>query len=280
MVSEKKKTLVQDLIKLIKEHKIVGIVNLENLPAQQLQKMKSTLLSKGVTLLMARKRLLKKALEDSGNTNILQLADTIRGMPALLFANDNPFTLYSLLQKNKSEAPAKEGQTAPKDIIVKGGATNFAPGPIISELAAVGIKTKVDNGKLAIISDVIVAKEGDKISAKLAETLKRLDLKPMEVGLDLVAVWEDGFIFKAKDLHVDEQEVSAQFSQAHTWAFNLAMETAYPCQDTIEPLFAKAFREAKTLAIEQNIISKDVIDEILSKAQRSAVALKSEVKVE
>ena len=280
MVSEKKIKLVQDLTKLIKKHKIVGIVNLENLPAQQLQKMKATLLSKGVILIMARKRLLKKSLEDAGNTNILQLVDSMRGMPALLFADDNPFVLYSLLQKNKSEAPAKEGQIAPRDIVVKAGGTNFAPGPIISELAAVGIKTKVDNGKLAIIDDVVVAKEGDEISAKLAESLRRLDLKPMEVGLDLVAVWEDGFIFKAKDLHVDEEEVSAQFSQAHTWAFNLAMETSYPCKDTIEPLLAKAFREAKAVAIEQNVLSKDVIGQIIAKAQNSAASLKQEAKIE
>ncbi len=280
MVSQKKIKVVEDLAKLIKEHKIVALVDLQNLPAQQLQAMKATLLSKGVTLLMSRKRLLTRALEGSAKENIVQLVEKMRGMPALLFANDNPFTLYSLLQKNKSEAPAKAGQTAPRDIIVRAGATNFAPGPIISELAAVGIKTKVEGGKLAITGDVTVAKEGEEISQKLAETLKRLDLKPMEVGLNLVVVWENGFIFNAKDLHVDEEEVAANFGAAHTWAFNLAMEIGYTCKDTIEPLLAKAFREAKTLAIDQDIVSSDVIDEILAKAERGAVALKNQAKLE
>ncbi|MBI2112759.1 50S ribosomal protein L10, partial [Candidatus Woesearchaeota archaeon] len=36
-----------------------------------------------------------------------------------------------MLEKNKSNAPAKPGQVAPKDITVKAGATSFAPGPII-----------------------------------------------------------------------------------------------------------------------------------------------------
>jgi large subunit ribosomal protein L10 len=42
--------------------------------------------------------------------------------------------LYKILQKSKSSAPAKAGQTAPNDIYVKAGKTSFAPGPIIGEL--------------------------------------------------------------------------------------------------------------------------------------------------
>src|SRR3989338_9182951 len=206
MVSENKKQLVLAITKKVQDYPIVGVVNMHTLPAQQLQTMRSTLRKKGVDIVMTRKRLLRKALQDSGKSNIGQLVERIKGMPALIFSKDNPFVLYGTIQKNKSEAPAKAGQIAPRDIIVKAGPTSFAPGPIISELAAVGIKTKVDAGKLVIITDTTVAKEGQVISAKLAEVLKRLDIKPMEIGLDLVAVWEDGLVFDAKQLHIDEAE--------------------------------------------------------------------------
>jgi len=73
-------------------------------------------------------------------------------------------------------------------------------------------------------------KEGDTITSNLAETLKRLDIKPMEVGLDLVAVWEDGVIFGAKQLHVDEAEYTQKFTQAAQWAMNLAVQAAIPDQ--------------------------------------------------
>ena len=151
MVSENKKKLVQELVNQIKSSPIIGIVNMEALPAQQLQNMRATLRKSGVKIQMARKKLLQLAFEQSGKENIQELKDKIKGMPALIFTESNPFTLYATLQKNKSEAPAKEGQIAPKDVIVKAGATNFAPGPIISELAAVGIKTKVEGGKLAMM---------------------------------------------------------------------------------------------------------------------------------
>ncbi|PIN73240.1 50S ribosomal protein L10 [Candidatus Woesearchaeota archaeon CG10_big_fil_rev_8_21_14_0_10_45_16] len=280
MVSDTKKKQVQELVKEIQNNPIVGLLNMQNLPAQQLQKMRDTLRKKGVKMTMARKKLLTLALNESKKENIDQLVAKIKGMPALLFSDANPFTLYSTIQKNKSEAPAKAGQTAPRDIVVKGGPTNFAPGPIISELAAVGIKTKVDAGKLAIINDVTVAKEGAVISGKLAETLKRLDIKPMEIGLDLVAVWEDGLVFDAKQLRVDEAEYTQNFIQAATWAFNLAVEAGYPTKETTEVLVQKAFREAKAVAIEAAVLTAETRDEILARSEQQALSVKKEAKLD
>lgn len=279
MVSETKKKLVSGLVKDINAYPIVGVVNMANLPAQQLQKMRSTLGSRGVKITMARKKLVQLALTESKREGIGDLNKKVKGMPALIFAKDNPFALYSTLQKSKSEAPAKAGQVAPKDIVVKAGSTNFAPGPIISELASVGIKTKVEGGKLAIMADTTVAKEGAVISQKLAETLKRLDVKPMEVGLDLVAVWENGMVFDAKQLHIDEVEYAQNLTQAAQWAMNLAIECAYPTTETTELLLQKAFRDAKALAIEQGIISPETVNDILAKAEGQALSIKKEAKI-
>lgn len=280
MVSQQKIELVQNLTKQIQNSPIVGLLNLENLPATQLQTMRSTLRKKDVLIVMTRKRLLQRALEGSKKNNIVQLTEKIKGMPALLLSKENPFTLYSIIQKSKSKAPAKGGQTAPHDIIVKAGPTNFAPGPIISELAAVGIKTKVEAGKLAIMQDTTVVKEGGIISPKLAETLKRLDIQPMEIGLDLVAVWENGLVFGAKELHIDEAAFAQNLIEAAQWAINLAVEMAYPTTDTTELLLQKAFREAKAVAIDQNILTEETRDEILAKAERQALAVKEEGHIE
>ena len=274
MVSAKKKELVQNLIKQIKSYPIVGLVNMQNLPAQQLQNMRAMFRKKSVQIVMTRKKLIQLALKDSKLENIDQLTEKIKGMPALILSKDNPFTLYSVIQKNKSQAPAKAGQIAPNDIVVKAGPTSFAPGPIISELGAVGIKTKVDGGKLTITDDVVVAKEGDEITPALADMLKRLDIQPMEVGLDLVAVWENGTIFTAKQLHIDEEEYLQNITQAAQWAMNLAMETAYPTAETMELLLQKASREAKAVALDQDIITDETKDEILAKAESQALSVK------
>lgn len=274
MVSEEKKKLVQEITEAIKEYPLVGVVNLESLPAQQLQKMKSLLLKTGVRMVMTRKKLLNRSLDASGKDNIEQLKNKIKGMPALLFSKSNPFVLYKNIQKNKSEASAKAGQIAPKDITVKAGPTNFAPGPIISELAAAGIKTKVENGKLSIIGDIMVVKEGQVISSKLAETLKRLDIKPMEIGLDLVAVWENGLVFDARQLHIDEAEYKGKITLASLWAINLAIDSAIITPETTELLIQKAFKEAKALALEKHLLTDETKYEILGKVEAQARFLK------
>jgi large subunit ribosomal protein L10 len=280
MVSELKQKLVQELVEDIKSSPIVGLVNFESLPARQLQNMRAMLLKNGVKMRMARKKLLDLALAESKKKGIDGLRERMKGLPALLFSSENPFTLYAKIQKNKSAAPAKAGQEAPKDIIVKAGSTNFAPGPIISELGEVGIKTKVENGKLAIIADVTVAAEGDEISAKLASMLARLDIQPMEVGLDLVAVLEDGTVFEAKQLRIDEVEYEQNFTQAAQWAMNLAVDAAIAAPDTIEILLQKSFTDARALSVEQEILTDLTAGDILAKVERQALSLKDIAGVE
>ena len=280
MVNENKIQQVTKLTQKVKDTPIVGIVNLQSLPAQQAQKMREMLRSKGVDIIMTRKKLIKRILEGSGKEKITDLIEKMKGMPAIIFSSDNPFKLYATIQKNKSEAPAKAGHIAPKEIVVKEGATNFAPGPIISELAAVGIKTKVDSGKLAIVQDAVVAKEGDEISAALASMLKRLDVKPMEIGLNLVAVWEDGFVFDAKTLAIDEDEFRATIVQAAQSATNLSVEVVYPTKDNANLLIQKAFRNAKAAAIEAAYLCDDTKESILAKADAQASAVKAKAKME
>ncbi|MBI4983088.1 50S ribosomal protein L10 [Candidatus Woesearchaeota archaeon] len=280
MVSEAKKQLVLQLVKDIQNYPVIGLVDMQNLPAQQLQKMRTMLKSKDIKICMTKKKLLHRALEESNKENIGQLAEKIKGMPALMLGKSNPFTLYSIIQKNKSEASAKPGQIVPKDILVKAGPTKFAPGPIISELAAVGIKTRVEGGKLAIIADTRIAKEGEVISPKLSDTLKRLDIKPMEIGLNLVAVWENGMVFEAKQLHIDEAEYVQNITQAAQWAVNLALECAYPTNEIIELLLQKAFQESKTVALEGNILTKETESEILARAESQALAVKEAGNIE
>jgi large subunit ribosomal protein L10 len=184
-----------------------------------------------------------------------------------------------MLKKSKSAAPAKPGQTAPRDIIVKAGPTSFAPGPIISELAACGIKSGVEAGKVAIKQDSIVAREGDKIKPNVAAMLMRLGIEPMEVGLNLVAVLENGIIYDRKVLDIDEDKFKSDVDSAARWALNLAVEIVYPSRDIMGIIIGKAFRDAKGLSVSQNILSDATTGAILAKAEMQAKAVASMVNI-
>lgn len=177
------------------------------------------------------------------------------------------------MKKNKSNAPAKAGQEAPKDIIVKAGPTSFSPGPIIGQLGKYGIKSGVEGGKLAIKADAVVAKKGDIISADLASILARLGIQPMEIGLDLTAAYENGEIFTADVLYVDDAEYIGKFASAYAESFNLAMFAAYPTEDTIKLLLSKVASDSKALAISQNIITDETTEDVLRKAHAEMMSL-------
>ena len=273
MVNPQKKRTVQELKRLVKEYPIVGVVDMQNLPAPQLQIMRRSLRGK-VELKMARGRVLHRALEESGD-GVKMLTEHLGGMPAMLFTKENPFSLYKTVQKNKSSAPAKPGQIAPRDIIVPAGPTPFAPGPVIGELGALGIKAGVEAGKIVIKQDTVLCKRGEPIKPKAAEMLKRLSIEPMEIGLNIVVVVEKGIVFKAEQLEIDEVKFNAQLMDAIHSARNLAIDVAYPAPEVIEALIQRAFREAKAVALESGFLSKDTIEELLGRGERAAAALQS-----
>ncbi len=275
-VSEEKKKLVENLLSLIENNPLVGMVNMQNLPAKQLTRMRSKLRGK-VNLLMTKKRFIRMALKNSKKKGVSELETYLKGMPALLFTDQNPFTLFKLLKKNKSTAPIKPGQEAPQDIVIPAGPTSFAPGPIIGDLGSLHIKAGVENGKVAIKQDSVAAKEGDVVSEKLAGILTRLGIEPMEIGLDLVAVYENGEILTKDVLDVDEEAYINNIKTAASESFNLAMFAGYANKDTIELLLSKAHNEAKAVSEEANIMTSDNVGELLSKAEAQASALKSRV---
>jgi large subunit ribosomal protein L10 len=280
-VSQFKKDVVKEFVKLIEEYPIIGAVNMQNLPASAVQTMRAKLRDQAF-IKMSKRRLIKIAFEEAEKVKpgIGKLKEKLLGMPALLFTKENPFTLYKIIKKNKSPAPAKGGQTAPKDILVKAGPTSFMPGPIIGELGSIGIKTGVENGKLAIKEDAVVVKEGEEISAKAAELLTRLEIKPMEIGLDLIAVYEDGVIYDRKVLDIDEDKFMSDLTQAAVYSRNLAMEICYPTKDTIADLIVKAHMQSKALGREAEIVVPGMMPELLSKAQSQATGLKNVAKFE
>jgi len=274
-VSDFKKKVVAEFVRLFKEYPIIGAIDMETLPAKQLQIIKAKLRDKCV-ILMTKRRLMVKAIELAKVEGLDKLIPQLKGMPALLFSKENPFTLFKIIKQNKSKAPAKAGQTAPHDIKIPAGPTSFAPGPVIGELGALGIKSKVEAGKIKIIEDAIVCKEGEEISEQLAGMLTRLSIFPMEIGLDLVAVFEKGEILDKSVLDIDEEQFDKDLTGAILHALNLSVEAGYITQDNIEVMITKAVSDARGVAKECGVITDDLIDEFLAQGTREAGALVSE----
>jgi large subunit ribosomal protein L10 len=276
-VSENKKKVVEEFTELIDKYPVIGIVNMVNLPAKQVQGMRAKLRDKKTVLRMSKKRLMKIVFANSKKPHMAEMANHLEGMPALVFTTENPFKLYSELQKTKTKAAAKAGQKSPKDITVQAGPTSFSPGPVIGQLGKYGIKTGIEGGKIVIKQDSIVAKKGDIINAELAGILARLGIEPMEIGLDMSVAYEAGTVYSADVLFIDETEYSNKFATSYNESLNLAMYIAYPTGETINLLLAKVYNDSKALAISQVIFTEETTPDILKKAYLEMASLSNKL---
>ena len=275
----KKKRVIETLTKLLSSHKVIAVVNLESLPAAQFQRLRRSMGAE-LLIIMCKKTVIRHAIAAVKGKlpHVEKLLESLVGMPALLFTNQDPFKLAYLLQRNKSKAPAKPGQTAPYDIVIPAGPTSFAPGPIISELASVGIKAGVEGGKIAVKVPSTIAREGEKIKPKVAEVMAKFNIQPMEIGLNLVAAYESGIIYDRKVLSVNPATYIGELVAAYAGALALAVELGLPAAETISRLIGRASRQARHVAKEFGIMVPELAEELVGKAGLEAQAMEGLIK--
>ena len=276
MPSEKKIQAVKGLKSTVKEYPVVGILNMHKLPGRQLHEIRNKLREKA-RIVMTKKIIIEKVFSEAG---LESLAGYITGEPALLFSSTNPFSLADIIVQSKSRASAKAGDMAPADIVVRAGPTSLPPGPVIGEFQRVKIPAFVDGDKIAIRQDTVVARQGDVIQKPLADILSKLGIEPIEIGLDLVAVWDRGTIYTKDILFIPKQEYIDRIKSAHSNAFNLSISIGYITKANIQFLLSKAHGEAKGFAIQAGIITNETVKPLLAKAHAQASYLKENYKIE
>lgn len=275
-VAEWKYGEVEQITNLLANNKVIGIVEIDGIPAPQMQYMRQNL--KDIARVRSAKNsLIFRALDEAEKKvkGISSLKEAVTGQTAIIATDMNPFKLYGQMKATRTMAPAKGGETASYDIMVKAGDTPFKPGPVVGELQKAGIPAAIREGTVVIKEDKVVVSVGEKIPVDAAQMLTRLGIYPIEIGMTLHAVYEDGSIFKSDVLDINVDEFMARMQQALTNAFNLALESAWANKVTIKPLLQKAYNHAFILAMERNILTKETVEHLISKAYNSMLSLAS-----
>jgi large subunit ribosomal protein L10 len=277
MVSQKKIRTVKEVGELIRDYRVIGILDMHKLPARQLHQIRGKLKGKA-TIRMVKKRLINLILQNSKLKNLEDLAKSIQGEPALLLSNENPFKLARIISESKSKAVAKPGDVAPEEIMIKAGPTPLPPGPVIGELQKVKIPAMVQGDKIAVRQDTVVAKKGDVIEKSLAGILAKLGIEPMEIGLNLIAVWESEIIYGSDILFIPAQKYVEDIRAAHSRAYALTLGIEYYTKDNVSYFLSKAHRQATALATKANFLTKETMKPLLAKADAHAKEIRKHVK--
>jgi large subunit ribosomal protein L10 len=275
-VLEEKSSEVDAIKDILKEYKSIGIASLKKVRASQLQELKKTMQGK-VYLRVLKNTLVRLAIEEMKQEDLKKLEQFLDGSNVYLFTSLNPFKLALLLERGKVKTTAKAGDTAAMDVIVPAGNTGQPPGPIISQLNLVGLPTRIESGSVWVSKDTLVARKGEAIGEQLAGVLSKLNIKAVELGISMRAVFDNGLVIVGDQLKVDVDATRRSVEQSNQEAFALALEISYATKDTIKPLLQQAHQKAVALSVSAAIPTKDTIAELIRKANSEMTSLSGAV---
>ena len=245
-VPKEKLNVVKELSDLIKNKKTLLIASIKNIPGSQFQTIVKKLRGKAIVK-VPKKSLIIRAIDNSGNKEILSIKEQIKPDIALLFSDLDSYELAAELIKNKSPAKAKAGQIAPEDIEIPEGPTELVPGPAISELGALGIQIQIEKGKILIKEPKIIAKKGEKISQGAADLMSKLDIKPFSIGFIPLSAFDTKEEKLYQEIKIDREKTIEDLKYAYGKALPFAIQIGYICSETIKLLIQKAGRNEKAL---------------------------------
>jgi large subunit ribosomal protein L10 len=273
-VLQEKISEVEEIKKLLTGYEYIGIASLHKVRAAQLQAMKKNLTGK-VYMRVLKNSLIKFAIEDLEKDDLKELEDYLEGSNLFLFTDLNPFKLSLLLERGKVKTTAKSGDVAAIDVTIPAGSTGQPPGPIISQLNAVGLPTRIESGSVCVSKDTLVVRKGEVISERLAAVLSKLGVKAVEAGLSMNAVLDEGLIISGDLLKVDVEATRKSIEQSANEAYSLSLTIAYPTTENINTLLQTAHQNAFILALNAAVPAKETIADLLRKAHTEMLSLNS-----
>jgi large subunit ribosomal protein L10 len=277
-ILQEKTKEVNDITQLIRQHKIVGMASLNKVRAAQMQEFKKNLADK-VLMRVIKNNLVKLAIENcKEKPDLKKLEEHLKGSNVYMFTDLNPFKLALILERGKVKTTAKAGDTAAFDVVVPAGNTGQAPGPIISQLNSVGLPTRIESGSVWINKDTLVVRKGETINERLASILSKLGIKPVETGLAMSFVFDDGLIITHEQLKLNIDQVKQDIERAYADSLALSVTIAYPTRDSIATLLQVAHREAFALSINGAIPTKETVQDLVRKAYVEMESLNNSIK--
>ncbi|MCS7103218.1 MAG: 50S ribosomal protein L10 [Candidatus Korarchaeum sp.] len=273
----RKEAAVERFLKLVEEYPTVMLADFSRIPADHFGRVRKEL-TPDVRFLVMKKTLLKKACGFSDRKGLKELAERLPMNLVVIFSKKDPFETYRLVSERKVEVFMKSGEVAEDDVIVPAGPTDLAPGPILMDLRAMNIPTKIQGGKVAIAESVTLLRKGEKASAQVADLLRNLNIKPLKVGFRITgALDEEGLVYSPEVLSVSLEDILKLIQMAHLKSLSLAIEIGEINRHTVAPLTQRAAKRALALSLGIGWLSDATIPLLIRKAVQTARMLKERV---
>ncbi|BFH74382.1 50S ribosomal protein L10 [Sulfurisphaera javensis] len=266
---------VKELEQKLKEYHTIIIASIEGFPADKLHDIRKKM--RGIAEIKVTKNTLFEIASKNAGIDISKLEKYLTGPNVFIFTNKNPFEIQLFLSKFKLKRYAMPGDKADEEVVIPAGDTGMPAGPALSIFGKLKIKTKVQDGKIHVVQDTVIAKPGDPIPPDAIPILQKLGIMPVHIKLNIKAAYDNGLLIPGEQLVINLDEYKTDIAKAYHSAFGLAVEIAYPIPDVLKVSAEKAARNAITLASEIGYLTPETAQAVFSKAVAKAYALASAI---
>jgi len=235
---------------LLTEYKNILVITVDFVGSKQMQNVRSAIRGEGV-ILMGKNTIMRKVIRDNSEKNpkLAALLPFIRGNMGLVFTHADLNDLRKKVTEFKMPAAAKAGVIAPKDVSIPPGPTGLDPGQT-SFFQTLNVATKITKGSIEITGTVQLCTAGEKVTTSAVALLAKLGIKPFEFGIEVGQVYEDGSVYDASVLDLNQSDLCNMFCGAVAKLAAISFEIGQVNAATIPHSFGRAFNALIAIALE------------------------------
>lgn len=194
------------------------------------------------------KKCLRKYMEETGEEKWSCLLEQLVGNVGVVFTSDALTDVRAKMDEFRVGAPARANVVAPVSVTIPAGPTGMDPSQT-SFFQTLNIATKINKGAIDILSDHVVFKAGEKVSASAAILLAKLKLKPFTYGLAIEMVVEEGSIFPVAVLDLTDDDIAAGFAAGLRNVAALSLGANFPNNASMPHIIINAYKNVLAVAV-------------------------------
>jgi large subunit ribosomal protein LP0 len=202
------------------------------------------------TILMGKNTMVRRALRTilAEYPQFEKLLPHVKGNIGFVFTAGDLKEVRTEILANVVAAPARAGALAPKDVWVEAGNTGMEPGKT-SFFQALQIPTKIARGTIEIVQDVQVVSAGTRVGTSEATLLNMLGVSPFTYGMTIVQVFDNGSLFGAEMLDVEESTLIDAFLSSVKTIASISLALNYPTIASVPHSLVNAYKNLLAVSI-------------------------------
>jgi len=214
---DKKVKLLGTLLEALETYRIIIIIETSQATSNIINNIRKKLCSedKRNTLILGKRSIFLLAIDQYSRTNkaILSVKPYLKtGVCGLLFSFSDPQTLCSIIKSECQWESLSEGISCPVDIYLPKGPLPLNPTQT-SFFPALNIATKISKGKIEVINEALLVKQGEQVSYSVATLLKSIQMKPIPRVVTIKGIYNMGYIQQPDKLIEKDEGILRRFNQ-------------------------------------------------------------------